>query len=197
MYVSTLAHPPPLYITQPAQISLISLLFFAQSLSNSSTSIPMADRPHQLQVHPQRGQFEGGVKNQRGGGPSATKVIAVLAALPVGGALLALAGLTFIGSLIGLAVTIPLFLIFSPVLVPAAIAVGLAITGFLSSGALGLTGLSSLSWVLNYLRRASQSLPHEMDQAKRRMQDMAAFVGQKTKEVGQEIQSKAQEGRRT
>jgi len=156
----------------------------------------MADRPHQLQVHPQRG-FEGGVKNQRGGGPSATKVIAVLAALPVGGALLALAGLTFIGSLIGLAVTIPLFLIFSPVLVPAAIAVGLAITGFLSSGALGLTGLSSLSWVLNYLRRASQSLPHEMDQAKRRMQDMAAFVGQKTKEVGQEIQSKAQEGRRT
>jgi hypothetical protein len=65
MYVSTLAHPPPLYITQPAQISLISLLFFAQSLSNSSTSIPMADRPHQLQVHPQRGQFEGGVKNQR------------------------------------------------------------------------------------------------------------------------------------
>jgi hypothetical protein len=157
----------------------------------------MADRPHQLQVHPQRGHYEGGIKNQRGSGPSAGKVMAVLAALPVGGTLLALAGLTLVGSVIGLLVTTPLFIIFCPVLVPATIVVGLAVAGFLSSGALGLTGLSSLSWVLNYLRCASQSLPREMDHARRRMQDMAAFVGQKTREVGQKIQSKAQEGRRT
>lgn len=192
-------HTPPLYITPAAQISLISLSCFSLNLSSSSPIIPMADRPHQLQVHPQRGHghYEGGIKNQRGGGPSAVKVMAVLAALPVGGTLLALAGLTLAGSVIGLLVTSPLFIIFSPVLVPAAIVVGLAVAGFLSSGALGLTGLSSLSWVLNYLRCASQSLPREMDQAKRRMQDMAAFVGQKTREVGQEIQSRAQEGRRT
>ncbi|KAF5479651.1 hypothetical protein F2P56_000455 [Juglans regia] len=154
----------------------------------------MTDRPHQLLVHPQR-HYNGGPKSQRG--PSATKILAVLGGLPVGGTLLALAGLTLVGSLIGLAITTPLFIICSPVLVPAAIAIGLAIIGFLCSGALGLTGLVSLSWVLNYLRQASRSLPQEMDQAKRRMQDMAAYVGQKTKEVGQEIQSKAQEGRRT
>jgi hypothetical protein len=157
----------------------------------------MADRPHQLQLHPQH-PYDGGIRShyqQRG--PSATKVLAVLVLLPVGGTLLALAGLTLIGSVIGLAVTTPLFIVFSPVLVPAAIVIGLAITGFLSSGAFGLTGLSSLNWLLDYLRQASRELPYEMDQAKRRMQDVAVYVGQKTKDVGQEIQTKAQEGRRT
>ncbi|XP_041009020.1 oleosin 16.4 kDa-like isoform X1 [Juglans microcarpa x Juglans regia] len=153
----------------------------------------MADRPQQLQF-PQR-HYNGGPKSQRG--PSAVKVIAVLGGLLVGGTLLALAGLTLIGSVIGLAITTPLFIICSPVLVPAAIVMGLAIAGFFSSGALGLTGLASLSRVFNYLRQASRSLPQEMDQAKRRKQDMTAYVGQKTKETGQDIQSKAQEGRRT
>ncbi|XP_041009021.1 oleosin 16.4 kDa-like isoform X2 [Juglans microcarpa x Juglans regia] len=141
----------------------------------------MADRPQQLQF-PQR-HYNGGPKSQRG--PSAVKVIAVLGGLLVGGTLLALAGLTLIGSVIGLAITTPLFIICSPVLVPAAIVMGLAIAGF------------SLSRVFNYLRQASRSLPQEMDQAKRRKQDMTAYVGQKTKETGQDIQSKAQEGRRT
>lgn len=153
------------------------------------------DRPHQLQVHPQR-QFDGPKQLQRGG-PSTSKILAVLGGLPLGGTLLALSGLTLVGSMIGLAVTTPIFIICSPVLVPAAIAIGLAIIAFLSSGALGLTGLASLSWVINYLRQATRSLPQEMDQAKRRVQDMASFVGQKTKEVGQEIQTRAQEGRRT
>ncbi|KAG6716056.1 hypothetical protein I3842_04G028300 [Carya illinoinensis] len=94
----------------------------------------MADRPQQLQSHPQR-HYNGGPKSQ--GGPSAAKIIAVLGGLPVGGTLLALACLTLIGSVIGLAITIPLFIICSPVLVPAAIVMGLAIAGFLSSGALG------------------------------------------------------------
>ncbi|KAL0014379.1 hypothetical protein SO802_001448 [Lithocarpus litseifolius] len=88
------------------------------------------DRPvHQLQVHPQH-QYEGGMKShyqQRG--PSTTKVLAVLALLPVGGTLLALSGLTLLCSVIGLAVSTPLFIIFSPVLVPAAIVIGLAVTG--------------------------------------------------------------------
>lgn len=158
----------------------------------------MADRdrdrpqPHQLQVHPQqRGYAEGGVKTllpQRG--PSASQVLAVVTLLPVGGTLLGLAGLTLVGTLIGLAITTPLFVIFSPLLVPAAVLFGLAVTGFLSSGAFGLTGLSSLSWVLNYFR---QKAPEQMDYAKRRTQELAAQLGQKTKEAGEKIQSKAQE----
>lgn len=155
----------------------------------------MADirgQPHQVQVHPQHGRYEGGVKSllpQRG--PTTGQVLAVVTLLPVGGTLLALSGLALVGSLIGLAITTPLFIIFSPVLVPAVIGAFLAVTGFLSSGAFGLTGLSSLSWVLNAFR---QKAPEQLDYAKRRMQDAAITLGQKTKDVGQTIQAKAQEG---
>lgn len=154
----------------------------------------MADRgdrpqPHQLQVHPQQ-RYDAGEKSlimsQRG--PSASKVLAVLTMLPVGGTLLALAGITLTGTVIGLCVMTPLFIIFSPVIVPAALVLGLAITGFFASGAFGLTALSSLSWVLNCLR---QRTPEMADQAKKRVAGMAEFVGQKTKEAGQEVQTKA------
>ncbi|KAJ6970571.1 hypothetical protein NC653_034995 [Populus alba x Populus x berolinensis] len=72
--------------------------------------------------------------------------------LPVGGTLLFLAGLTLVGTLTGLAVATPLFVIFSPVLVPAALVIGLGVLGFLTSGAFGLTALSSLSWMASYIR---------------------------------------------
>nr|AWA46068.1 high MW oleosin isoform 1 [Canarium ovatum] len=161
----------------------------------------MADRdrerdrpqPHQLQVHPQQ-RYDAGVKAlMPKRGPSASQVIAVITLLPVGGTLLLLAGLTFAGSVIGLLVTTPLFVLFSPVLVPAAITIGLAVTGFFASGAFGLTGLTSFSWVLNSFRETTGSVPEMADQAKRKMADMAGFMGQKTKEVGQEIQTKAHE----
>ncbi|KAA8548137.1 hypothetical protein F0562_004601 [Nyssa sinensis] len=145
----------------------------------------MADRPHQLQVHPQH-RYDAGVKSlipQRG--PSATQILAVITLLPVGGTLLCLSGITLVGTLIGLALTTPLFILFSPVLVPAAITICLAVTGFLASGAFGLTALTSLSWLFNWLRRAIAAMPEQFDQAKRRMQDMAVQMGQKTKEMGQ------------
>ncbi|GAY46823.1 oleosin 5 [Citrus sinensis] len=158
----------------------------------------MAERdrpqPHQLQVHPQ--QHSKSLIGQRGaaaGGPSASKVLAVLAMLPLGGTFLALAGVTLTGTIIGLCVTTPLFIIFSPVIVPAAIVLALAVTGFLTSGAFGLTALSSLSWVLSILRQKTGSVPEMADQAKKRVAGIADYVGQKTKEVGQDIQSKVHE----
>ncbi|XP_058180322.1 oleosin H1-like [Rhododendron vialii] len=154
----------------------------------------MADRPHphQLQVHPQQ-RYEGGFKaGQRGdgGGPSKGKILAVATLLPVGGSLLGLSGLTLAASLLGLAVATPIFLLCSPVLVPAALVAGLVLAGFFTSGLFGLTGLTSLSWVMKYFRQAG---PPQLDEAKRRMQDVAVTVGQKTKEVGEAIQQKAKE----
>ncbi|KAF8010946.1 hypothetical protein BT93_J1547 [Corymbia citriodora subsp. variegata] len=160
------------------------------------------DRPHQIQVHPQhqvlpQSRYNTGLGSKgytTEGGPSAGKVLAVMAMLPAGGILLGLAGITFVGTIIGLCLTTPLFIIFSPVLVPAALVVGLAVTGFLTSGAFGLTALSSLSRVANYIRQATGTSPEQMaDHAKRRFADTAGYVGQKTKEVGQQIQGKAQE----
>ncbi|KAI3452464.1 hypothetical protein Pfo_009128 [Paulownia fortunei] len=136
----------------------------------------MADRdrpqPQQIQVHTQQQpRYEGGVKSllpQKG--PSTGQILAIITLLPVSGTLLGLAGITLVGSLIGLAVATPLFVIFSPVLVPAAIVLGGAVTAFLTSGAFGLTGLSSLSW--------------------RRVQEGTMYVGEKTKQMGETMKSK-------
>ena len=111
----------------------------------------------------------------------------IITLLPVGGTLLLLSGLSFIGSMIGLAVATLLFLIFSPVLVPEAIGIGLSVTGVLTSWAFGMTALSSLSWLLNYLRQAADSLPKSLRVVTDKM-------GQKMKEMGHEMQKQAHDG---
>ncbi|XP_074266217.1 oleosin Cor a 12-like [Silene latifolia] len=126
-------------------------------------------------------------------GPTASQMIALVTLVPLSGILFVLAGITLLGSLIGLAIATPVFILFSPVIVPAALLIGLAVTGFLSSGAFGLTGLSALSRVVGYIRLVGQRMPEELDYAKRRMADAVAFTGQKTKDVGQTIESKARE----
>ncbi|XP_071734986.1 oleosin 16.4 kDa-like [Rutidosis leptorrhynchoides] len=166
-----------------------------------ATHLSHERHPHQVQVHTigqPHGRFDqhGGENkslyyNQQG--PSKSKVLAVMALLPVGGALLGLAGITLAGTMIGLAVATPLFIIFSPILVPAVLAIGLAVAGFLTSGTFGLTGLSSLSFLVNSLRQLTGTVPGEVDSAKRRLQDLVDYTGQKTKDVGQTIQDKAHE----
>ncbi|XP_027169238.1 P24 oleosin-like [Coffea eugenioides] len=124
-------------------------------------------------------------------GPSTSHVLAVVTLLPLGGVLLGLSGLILVGTLIGLAVTTPLFVIFSPILVPAVFTLGLALAGFLTSGAFGITALASLSWMLNYIRLMKASSQEQMDLAKRRVQDTAGQVGQKGRDVGQRTQDVA------
>ncbi|KAK9198089.1 hypothetical protein WN944_013272 [Citrus x changshan-huyou] len=117
--------------------------------------------------------------------PSKSQLLAVVTLLPVGGTLLLLSGLTLAGTLTCLALATPLFIICSPVLVPAALVTGLAIAGFLTSGAFGITALSSFSWMASFLRRMRAP-----GQAKRRVLDTAG--GQKVRETAQMTQQKAQ-----
>ncbi|KEH22161.1 putative oleosin [Medicago truncatula] len=174
--------------------------------------------PHQIQVHTTTRRYDtitpplhyeggGGVATHHysdNKSPSTSQVLAVITGLPVGGILLALAGLSLLGTLTGLAVTTPLFILFSPVIVPATIVIGLAVAGFLTSGAFGLTALSSFSWVMNYIRQTQGTVPEQLESAKQGMADVVGYVGQKTKEagqktkeVGQDIQSKAQDAKKT
>ncbi|KAJ4974403.1 hypothetical protein NE237_007577 [Protea cynaroides] len=126
-------------------------------------------------------------------GPSGSQVVAVITLFPIGGILFSLSCIILAVTVICLALSTPLFVIFSPILVPAAIALGLALSGFLASGLFGLTGLSSLSWILNYLRGTKAEMPEQLEYGKRRMQDTAGHVVQRTKDVA----SKAHEGVRT
>ncbi|MED6207271.1 hypothetical protein PIB30_034175 [Stylosanthes scabra] len=170
--------------------------------------------PHQVQVHttttqriegranaPRRGGYDvsgGGVKTLfPEKGPSTSQILAILAGIPIGGTLLLLSGLSLLGTLIGLAIATPVFIFFSPVIVPAAITIALAVTGILTAGACGLTGLMSLSWIISYIRQVHGTVPEQLDSAKQRVADMADYVGQKTKDAGQEIQNKAQDVKRS
>ncbi|KAJ7945830.1 Oleosin [Quillaja saponaria] len=165
----------------------------------------------QQQQHPDviKGYLPGSEK-----GPSSSQVLAVVTLFPVGAFLLLLAGLTLTGTLVSLAITAPLFVIFSPVLIPALLVIALAVTGVVTSGAFGVTALSSFLWLLNFLRQSR--VPEQLEHAKRWTQDTAGQlaqmtqdtagylqtqeaadqVGQRTKEAGQDVQSKAQEGGR-
>ncbi|CAA6665579.1 unnamed protein product [Spirodela intermedia] len=89
-----------------------------------------------------------------------SQVLAVATLFPVGGVLLVLSGLTLTATVIALAAATPLLVIFSPVLVPAALVVALAVAGFLASGAFGLTALSSLSYISGYLRGDAPGSAH-------------------------------------
>ncbi|KAG0548038.1 hypothetical protein BDA96_01G132200 [Sorghum bicolor] len=126
-------------------------------------------------------------------GPTASQALTVATLFPLGGLLLVLSGLALAASVVGLALATPVFLLFSPVLVPAALLIGTAVTGFLTSGALGLGGLSSLTCLANTARQAFQRTPDYVEEARRRMAEAAAHAGQKTAQAGHAIQSRAQE----
>lgn len=67
-------------------------------------------------------------------GPTKTQALAVVTLFPTGGILLSLSGLALAASVVGFGLLVPIFLLFSPVLVPAALLMGFAVTGFLTSG---------------------------------------------------------------
>ncbi|RWR98254.1 oleosin-like protein [Cinnamomum micranthum f. kanehirae] len=123
-------------------------------------------------------------------GPTASQVIGVITLFSISGILLTLSGLTLTGTLIGLALAAPLFLIFSPIIVPALVVIGLAVAGFLTSGAFGITALSSLIWVADYLRGEAKPQGYLEKRAE-------GYLEKRAKEMGREIPSKGQEGGRT
>ncbi|KAL8141974.1 hypothetical protein V2J09_015006 [Rumex salicifolius] len=159
----------------------------------------MADQRygHQAQEHGQQAVSNlGGYLQEKS--PPAQQLMAVVALLPLGGFLLVLSALTLTATVIGLAIATPLFVIFSPVLVPAALAIGMATMGFVVSGAFGVTALSALSWLVSYVRQArAGSGPGIMDEARWRVKEGMGRLGEKTKDLGQGIQDRAHEAGRT
>ncbi|KAG6683737.1 hypothetical protein I3842_12G028900 [Carya illinoinensis] len=151
----------------------------------------MADQRHQQRSTDalKAGMFAG--QKGQAQGPPTSKVLAVVTLVPVAGFLLLMSSLTLAATLMGLAVSTPLFVMCSPILVPAAAVIGLVITGFLASGAFGITGISSLSWIANYLRRAR--LPEQLEHTKRRAQETAGQMGQTVPGKAQETAGRAQE----
>jgi hypothetical protein len=74
-----------------------------------------------------------------------------------GGFLGDLFGLILAGTVIALTVATPVLVIFSPMLVPAAITLALMAAGFVTSGGLGVAALSVFSWMYKYLTTSIRS----------------------------------------
>ncbi|KAM0855321.1 hypothetical protein ACQ4PT_049849 [Festuca glaucescens] len=101
------------------------------------------------------GHGQGQGQNQ----PVAVTLGKAVAAAAAAGSMLFLSALALTGTVVALVVATPVMVIFSPVLVPAAIAVALLATGFVSSGALGAAAMGVLSWMYRYLSHGSSSPP--------------------------------------
>ncbi|KAI3735109.1 hypothetical protein L6452_14597 [Arctium lappa] len=94
------------------------------------------------------------------------QVVKAATAATAGGSLLVLSGLTLAGTVIALTVATPLLVIFSPVLVPAAITVFLLATGFLTSGGFGVAAVTVLSWIYKYATGGHPPGSESLDQAR-------------------------------
>ncbi|XP_031502196.1 oleosin L-like [Nymphaea colorata] len=78
------------------------------------------------------------------------QVVKVVTAVTIGGSLTVLSGLSLGGTVVALTVATPLLILFSPVLVPAAIAAILLVLGFLSSGGFAAAAVSVFAWAYRY-----------------------------------------------
>jgi hypothetical protein len=105
----------------------------------------------------------------RGDGGKQQRQPAFFFAATFGRSMLVLSGLILAGSVIALTVATPVLVIFSPVLVPAAIVLALMAAGFITSGGLGVAALSVFSWMYKYLTGKHPLGADQLDHAKARL----------------------------
>ncbi|CAL9160691.1 unnamed protein product [Musa hybrid cultivar] len=103
-------------------------------------------------------------------------VVKAVVAAVAGMSLLVLSGLTLAWTVIALAVATPLLMIFSPVLVPAAIVVLLLAAGFLASGGLGVAALAVLWWMYKDLTGKQPPGVELLEQVRQRLVSKARDI---------------------
>ncbi|CAN6234294.1 unnamed protein product [Urochloa humidicola] len=129
----------------------------------------------------QRGGDRGGLDGY-GGGETQQRRRAMMTALKAataataGGSMLVLSGLILAGTVISLIVATPVLVICSPVLVTAAITLGLMAAGFVTSGGLGLAALSVFAWMYKYLTGKHPPGADQLGHAKARLGSMARDI---------------------
>lgn len=117
--------------------------------------------------------------------PRSHQMVKAATAVTAGGSLLLLSGLTLAGTVIALTLATPLLVIFSPVLVPAAVTAFLITTGFLASGGFGVAALSVLSWIYRYVTGKHPPGADSIDQARYKLAHKAREMKDKADQYGQ------------
>ncbi|KAK9672812.1 hypothetical protein RND81_12G126500 [Saponaria officinalis] len=118
--------------------------------------------------------------------PRAHQVVKAATAATAGGSLLVLSGLTLTATVIALTVATPLLVIFSPVLVPAAITVCLLTAGFLASGAFGVAAVSVLAWIYRFMTGQHPLGADQLEMARMKLAGKARDVKDTAQHYGQQ-----------
>uniref|UniRef100_A0A2N9G8G9 Oleosin n=1 Tax=Fagus sylvatica TaxID=28930 RepID=A0A2N9G8G9_FAGSY len=113
------------------------------------------------------------------------QVVKAATAVTAGGSFLVLSGLILAGTVIALTIATPLFVIFSPVLVPAVITVALIIMGFLASGGFGVAAVTVLSWIYRYVTGGHPLGADQLDHARYRLANKAREMKDRAEQFGQ------------
>ncbi|KAI8540247.1 hypothetical protein RHMOL_Rhmol09G0247900 [Rhododendron molle] len=137
----------------------------------------MAEHFHHQQHQRQQSQL---------GQPRSHQVVKAATAVTAGGSLLVLSGLTLAGTVVALALVTPLLVIFSPVLVPAAITVCLMVTGFVASGGFGAAGLTVFMWMYRYMTGQKPPGAEQLDQARSKLAGKAREMKDRAEQFGQQ-----------
>ncbi|KAM7499500.1 hypothetical protein LguiA_023914 [Lonicera macranthoides] len=138
----------------------------------------MADQHYQYQQHQ--------MHQQQSQQPRSHKVVKAATAATAGGSLLVLSGLTLAGTVIALTVATPLLVIFSPVLVPAAITVFLIMSGFLASGGFSVAAVTVLSWIYRYVTGRHPPGADQLDHARMKLSSKAREMKDRAEQYGQQ-----------
>uniref|UniRef100_A0A7N0TLG4 Oleosin n=1 Tax=Kalanchoe fedtschenkoi TaxID=63787 RepID=A0A7N0TLG4_KALFE len=117
--------------------------------------------------------------------PTTRKTAKFLTATVLGGSALVLSGLTLTGTILALTVATPLFVLFSPVLVPALIATLMIGSGFLLSGGCGASALVGFTWLYKYVTGkrpvGSGQIDYMKDEISGKARDVKDFVKDQAK----------------
>ncbi|KAG6414202.1 hypothetical protein SASPL_126920 [Salvia splendens] len=107
-------------------------------------------------------------------------------AVTLGGSLVVLSGLTLAATVIGLVLATPLLVIFSPVLVPAAIAAFLILAGFVTSGGFGAVASFVFYWMYRYATGKHPVGADQIDRARDKIAHAAYDAKEKAEHYGQQ-----------
>lgn len=114
------------------------------------------------------------------------QVVRAATAVTAGGSLLILSGLILAATVIALTIATPLFVIFSPVLVPAVITVALIFIGFLASGGFGVAAVTVLSWIYRYVTGKHPPGADQLDLARLKLASKAREMKDRAEQFGQQ-----------
>jgi len=148
----------------------------------------MSDQPRTTGSYPYGTTYDTNINN-----PPSRQTVKFITAATIGVTLLLLSGLILTGTVIGLIIATPLLVIFSPILVPAAITLFLVASGFLFSGGCGVAAIAALSWIYNYVDGKHPAGSETLDYARGVIADKARDVKDRAKDYGSYAQGRAQE----